>query len=55
MYALWSEKNPEVNDAGDSRVGVRMGDVLLKIRPNRNYSAIYINKSQYICSLLWFV
>lgn len=40
MYALWSEKNPEVNDAGDSRVGVRMGDFLFKIQPNRNYSAI---------------
>lgn len=55
MYALWSEKKPEVNDAGDSRVGVRMGDFLFKIQPNRNYSAIYINKSQYICSLLWFI
>lgn len=25
MYALWSEKNPEVNDAGDSRVGGQDG------------------------------
>lgn len=33
MYALWSKKNPEVNDAGDSRVGVRMGDFCSKYNP----------------------
>lgn len=33
-------KKPEIDDAGVSRVGVRMGDFLFKIQPNRNYSAI---------------
>lgn len=36
----YGRKQPEINDAGVSRVGVRMGDFLFKIQPNRNYSAI---------------
>lgn len=39
-------KKPEIDDAGVSRVWVRMGDFLFKIQPNRNYSAISIREKK---------